>query len=147
MESLRDPGNLGTVIRSAKALKVESIIISSDCADVYNPKTLRASMGGVFGVQLYSFASLVPVVRKIRESGGRVFAAALDRNAIGLDRLEIARGDVFAIGNEGHGLSRELIESCDGSVFIPISDGSESLNASAAAAIILWEQMRQTEAK
>jgi len=147
LESLRDPGNLGTVIRSAKAFGVGNIIISSDCADVYNPKTLRASMGGVFGVCIYSFPSLLPIVREIQKRGGRVFAAALDRNAVGLDTLEIKKGDVFAVGNEGHGLSDELIASCDRSVFIPISEGSESLNASAAAAIILWEQMRQLASK
>ena len=147
LESLRDPGNLGTVIRSAAALKVKNIVISSDCADVYNPKSLRASMGGVFGVSIYSFASLLPVIHGIREFGGRVFAAALDRDAERLDALTVKHGDVFAIGNEGHGLSRELIDACDRSVFIPISDGSESLNASAAAAIILWEQMRQLEIK
>ena len=143
LESLRDPGNLGTVIRSAAALNVKNIILSSDCADVYNPKTLRASMGGVFGVKMYSFTSLISAVRGIQEAGGRVFAAALDRDAERLDRLCIRKGDSFAIGNEGHGLSREMIDACNRSVFIPISDGAESLNASAAAAIILWEQERQ----
>lgn len=143
LESLRDPGNLGTVIRSAAALNVKNIVISSDCADVYNPKALRASMGGVFGVRIYSVPCLTDVVHGIRERGGRVFAAALDRDAERLDRICLKKGDVFAIGNEGHGLSKELIGACDRSVFIPICEGSESLNASAAAAIILWEMARQ----
>lgn len=146
-ESLRDPGNLGTVIRSAAALGTKGLIISSDCADVYNPKTVRASMGALFGIDILITESLDGVIRLMRQNGRRVFAAALDRTAISLDELALKDGDCFVVGNEGHGLSQSVIDACDRSVFIPIEADSESLNAAAAAAILLWESRRQLGGK
>lgn len=143
LESIRDPGNLGTVIRSAAALSVDRLIISEDCADVYNGKTVRASMGAIFGMKIDRVDSLENAVTMLKTQGRRVFAAALDRTAVGLDELELERGDCFIIGNEGHGLSDGVLNASTRRVFIPIEADSESLNASAAAAIILWEQKRQ----
>lgn len=143
LESIRDPGNLGTVIRSAAALGMERLIISSDCADLYNPKTVRASMGAIFGMNIDSVDSLPAAAEILQRDGRRVFAAALDREAVGLDRLEFTSRDCFAVGNEGHGLSEEMIASASGKVFIPISEGTESLNAAIAAAILLWEHRRR----
>lgn len=142
LESIRDPGNLGTVIRSAVALGIKRIVMSEDCVDIYNPKTLRASMGAIFGAKLYSVPSIPQMILALRENDNRVYAAALDRNAKRLDDMTISKSDCFVVGNEGHGLSRETIEACNGSVFIPIEANSESLNAAAAAAIILWEMKR-----
>ena len=143
LESVRDPGNLGTVIRSAAALSVDRLIISADCADVYNGKTVRASMGAILGMKIDRVDSLANAVSALKAQGRRVFAAALDRTAVGLDRLTLDAGDCFIIGNEGHGLSNDVLDASTGRVFIPIEAGSESLNAAAAAAIILWEQKRQ----
>lgn len=143
LESLRDPGNMGTVIRSAAALGCERLIVSADCADLYNPKTVRASMGALFGLKVDKVDSLPAAIGIIRGQGRRVYAAALDRDAVGLDKMKLKSGDCFVIGNEGHGLSQEVIKACDGSVFIPIADRTESLNAATAASIILWEQKRQ----
>ncbi len=142
LESMRDPGNFGTVLRSALALGVDRVIVSEDSVDPYNPRVLRAAMGAVFGVKIDAVPSMPDAIGVLRSSGRRVFAAALDRTAVGLDRLELRENDCFAVGNEGHGLSSEAIAACDRSVFIPITDGAESLNAAAAAAILLWEQRR-----
>ncbi len=142
LESIRDPGNLGTTLRSAMALGVDRVIMSADSVDLYHPRALRASMGAAFGLAVDAVPSLTEAVGLLRSSGRRVYAAALDRGAVGLDKLELRESDCFAVGNEGHGLSDAMIKGCDGSVFIPISEGSESLNASAAAAILLWEQKR-----
>ena len=144
VESVRDPGNLGTVIRSAAALGVGRIVMSADCADVYNPKTIRAAMGGLFRADILRIdVSLMPeYISRLRESGRRVFAAALDPNALMLGEFETARGDCFVIGNEGHGLSREVIGACDRSVMIPMHEGCESLNAAAASVILMWEMQR-----
>ena len=144
LESLRDPGNLGTVIRSATALSMERLIISSDCADLYNPKTVRASMGTLFGMKIDVVDSLPRAAEMLKGLGRRVYAAALDREAVGLDGLTLKATDCFAVGNEGHGLSAEMLEASTGKVFIPITEGAESLNAAAAAAILLWEHRRQT---
>ena len=78
-------------------------------------------------------------VRELRDAGRRIFAAALDRDSEKLGELETRDGDCVIIGNEGHGLSREAIDSCDGTVFIPMADGVESLNAATAAAVLVWE--------
>ena len=144
IESLRDPGNLGTVIRSATALSMERLIISSDCADLYNPKTVRASMGTLFGMKIDVVDSLPRAAEMLKGLGRRVYAAALDREAVGLDKLTLTATDCFAVGNEGHGLSSEMLAASTGKVFIPITEGAESLNAAAAAAILLWEHRRQT---
>jgi len=141
-ESVRDPGNLGTLVRSANALGCERMIISSDCADPYNPKAMRASMGAIFRLEIAVVDSMPEAVSAIRENGRRVFAAALDANSERLGKLELTDGDCFVVGNEGHGLTPETVGACTASVFIPMKEGAESLNAAAAAAVILWEQAR-----
>jgi len=144
LESLRDPGNLGTVIRSATALSMERLIISADSADLYNSKTVRASMGTLFGMKIDIVDSLPHAAEILKGLGRRVFSAALDREAVGLNKLALSASDCFAVGNEGHGLSAEMLMASTGKVFIPITEGAESLNAAAAAAILLWEHRRQT---
>lgn len=139
LEDIRDPGNLGTVMRSAAALGIEALVLCGDCADVYNSKTVRGSMGAVFRLCTHRVRDGASAVEVIRESGRRVFAAALSDTAIPLDRAELREGDCIAIGNEGHGLSNEIISACDGCVVIPMSPGAESLNAATAAAIFMWE--------
>lgn len=145
LESIRDPGNIGTVIRSASALGCDRLVLSDDCADVYNPKTVRASMGAILGLKIDRVDSLCRTIELLREQGRSVYAAALDHTAVGLDALSISGSDCFVVGNEGHGLSKQVLEACNKSVFIPITSGAESLNAAIAAAIILWEQKRQVE--
>jgi TrmH family RNA methyltransferase len=143
-ESLRDPGNLGTVIRSCAALGIDRLVISDDCADLYNPKTIRAAMGGLFrmDVDVIPTNELAAAIGILRASGRRVFAAALREDAHALGELELRRGDCFVIGNEGHGLSESVIGACDACAIIPMTEGSESLNAAAAAAICIWETVR-----
>ncbi len=141
-ESVRDPGNLGTLIRSANALGCERMIISADCADLYNPKTLRAAMGAVFSIELATVADMSGAIAALRENGRRIFAAALDRDAKRLGSFELRPTDAFVVGNEGHGLTEKTVSACTESVYIPMKAGAESLNAAAAAAAILWEQAR-----
>lgn len=144
LESLRDPGNLGTVLRSAAALGIDKIVLSSDCADIYNPKTIRAAMGAVFRVSLCRLGEgLLPdYISRLRESGRRVFAAALKNDAAVLGEFDLQPGDCFAIGNEGHGLSEKTIAACDSCVIIPMQKGCESLNAAAASVILMWEMKK-----
>ncbi|MBE6533024.1 MAG: RNA methyltransferase [Ruminococcaceae bacterium] len=138
--SLRDPGNLGAVIRSATAFGVEHIVLSSDCADIYNPKTVRAAMGSLFKVKVSYVGDYASFVEAARANGRRVFAAELTDGAKSLSNIELSSDDIFIIGNEGHGISPEISEKCTDSVYIPISDKTESLNASVAAAVFMWEQ-------
>ncbi len=141
-EAIRDAGNLGTLIRSANALGCERMIISADCADLYNPKTLRAAMGAAFSIEIVEVEDMTEAISALRKNGRRIFAAALDREAQRLASFELCPTDAFVVGNEGHGLKPTTVAACDKSVFIPMKAGAESLNAAAAAAVILWEQAR-----
>ena len=139
LESIRDAGNMGTIIRSARAFGIDTLVISSDCADLYNPKTIRAAMGGLFVQRIVIVESIADAVSEMRKSGARVYAAALNRDAKRLGEVDLKCGDAILIGNEGHGLSSESINACDECVYIPMEDGSESLNAGIAASICMWE--------
>ncbi len=141
--SVRDPGNLGSVIRSAVAFGVEHIVLSADSADIYNPKTVRSAMGALFGVKVTVVKSLEDFILSAKLSGRRVFAAELSENATSLSDIDIKNSDIFMIGNEGHGIPAEISHVCSGSIYIPISSKTESLNASVAAAIFMWEQNKQ----
>ena len=143
-ESLRDPGNLGTVIRSCAALGIDRLILSGDCADLYNPKTVRAAMGGLFRLNIDVLpADKIPdAIRSLRRSGRRAYAAALRSEALEIGALGLSRGDCFVIGNEGHGLREETVSACDACAIIPMRAGCESLNAAAAAAICIWETVK-----
>ena len=143
-ESLRDPGNLGTVIRSCYALGIDTLLLTDDCADIYNPKTIRAAMGAAFrlNTQTVALDRLPSVIKSLRESGRRVFAAALCEDSLDISTLELRSGDCFVIGNEGHGLSESTVSACDASVIRPMRADAESLNAAAAAAICIWETVR-----
>ena len=142
LSSLRDPNNLGAVIRSATAFGVDNIILSADSADVYNPKTVRSAMGSLFRVKITVVSDMCSCVKAIAESGRRVFAAELREGAKSVRDINLTSRDIVIIGNEGHGISTEISSVASGSVYIPISKRTESLNASVAAAVFMWEQNR-----
>ena len=141
--SIRDPGNLGAVIRSAVAFGVDHIVLSSDCADVYNPKTVRSAMGSLFRTRITSVSDVPSFITAARECNRRVFAAELRDGAVSLAEAGVSASDIVMIGNEGHGIDEAVSVLCDKSVYIPISKKTESLNASVAAAIFMWEQMNK----
>lgn len=138
LESVRDPSNMGAMIRSAAAFSVDALVISEDCADIYHAKTVRASMGTLFRQPIVRVTDLPAAVRMARESGRRVFAAALRTDALRLGSFSIDGRDGVVIGNEGHGLTKETIDACDACVLIPMTDRAESLNAAVAASILMW---------
>ena len=150
LESVRDPGNVGAVIRSAAALGVGAVILSDDCADLYHPRTLRAAMGTLFTMPVLRVNDLVGAVRALQRAGRTVSAAALDESAVRLGEVPLSHDPhvppCAVIGNEGHGLSRAVIDVCDRTVYIPMEAGTESLNAGVAAALIMWE-MRKDPAR
>ena len=141
-DGLRDPGNLGTVIRTANALGFDRLILSDDCADVYNPKTVRAAMGALFRLQMDCVHDIPASIAAMREAGYDIRAAALRDDAQPLGTYRVTDRTVFVIGNEGHGLSEETVNSCSGSVIIPMAEGAESLNAAIAASLLMWERIR-----
>ncbi len=139
LEAVRDPSNLGAVIRSAAALGVDRLIISADCADLYNAKTVRASMGTLFTQAVSRVDDLAGAVAGLRQSGRRVFAATLTRDAAALGTFPVQKSDCVVIGNEGHGLSEQVIAACGECVYIPMSGRAESFNAAVAASLLMWE--------
>ena len=137
LDGVQDPGNVGTIIRTANAFGINSVILTEGCADPYNSKTLRASMGAIFRQRICRMN--VPELIRQKESGVRFIGAALD----GRDIRDISLKDaVIAIGSEGRGLSEDVLALCAERVTIPMSQDCESLNAAAAAAIIMWEIFR-----
>ena len=138
LDGIRDPGNLGTILRSAVAFGIDEVVLG-DCADVYSPKTVRAAMGAVFKLQIVLCENLPGYVLKLRDSGRKVLGAALAKNSVELGEYALKRSDAVVIGNEGHGISEEVLSACDGFLKIPMEDNCESLNAGIAASIIMWE--------
>ena len=140
LDGVQDPGNVGTVLRTADAFWVDGVFMVNGCADLYSPKTLRASMGAVFRCPAWS-AELSDVVELLRESEIPLYGAALrddtlDAREVNYDRVAVA------IGSEGHGLSREALELCSRTIKIPMREHCESLNAAAAATVLLWEMSK-----
>lgn len=143
-ESIRDPGNLGGVIRSASAFGIDTLILSDDCADIYNPKTLRGAMGAVFSRNILFSRDLPGLLRALSGASRRVLAATLSQSAVPIDEVGLTGRDIVVIGNEGHGLSEETVAAADRCVILPIESGPgvESLNATVAASVFMWEQRR-----
>ena len=141
LEELQDPGNVGTVLRTADAFGVDLVVLLEGCADLYAPKTVRASMGAVFRQMAVRMDAEV-FVSFCREKHLPLWGAALTDTARDLRSLPLDPAAVL-IGSEGHGLSRELLRACDGEIIIPMSGEAESLNAAVAAAIVMWEMQRR----
>lgn len=139
---MQNPGNLGTVLRCAAAFNIDAVYVNSGCSDLFSPKTVRGAMGALFKQPICIVDDVKKQIRQMREQGVRVYAAALDRNAVGLDKLtesDKSGGVCYVIGNEGSGLPDDIIAETERSVFIPMCENTESLNASIASAILMWE--------
>lgn len=142
LSSVRDPGNIGALIRSAAAFGIDTLLLSADCADIYSPKTIRASMGALFRQKIYIADDFRAALSALCKSGRRVLAAKPDTSAFSIYEIGLSATDCIVIGNEGHGISAEVLSVCGKSVFIPISSDTESLNASVAGAIFMWEMSK-----
>ncbi len=140
LENVQDPGNVGTVIRTAAAMGVDTVILCGACADVYSPKTARATMGAIFRERIIH-CSADDVRAIVDRNGLKLYGAALSDRAADIRSLQLSNA-VVAVGSEGQGLSEEFLTQCDGELIIPMSPGSESLNAAVAASIVLWEMAR-----
>ncbi len=140
---IRDPGNLGTLIRTANAFGIEELILSDDCADLYHPKTVRAAMGALFRQRISICSDLLGSMAQLQKQGYTLLAAALREDSLPLGQYTVCGQTCFAVGNEGQGLPKEVIDACDGSVIIPMAPDSESLNAAMAAGILMWETVRK----
>jgi len=143
LENIQNPGNLGTIIRSAEAAGATGIIMSSNCADIYNNKVIRGSMGSIFRMPYYVTDDLPALIAKLRDKYHiDCYAAALS-GSVDYAAPDYRNPCAFVIGNEGNGLTEETIQASSGAVRIPMEGNAESLNAGIAASIFLYEAHRQ----
>lgn len=141
LERVQDPGNVGTVIRTANALGMDAVLLTGECADAFGAKTARAAMGALFR-QCVVEMPREQAVAWLHDQQLRVYGAALSDRAVDVRKVPV-EGAAFVVGSEGQGLSEELLALCDGEVIIPMQPGSESLNAGVAASILMWELARK----
>ncbi len=142
LESLQDPGNLGTIFRTAEGAGVSGILMDFSTADIYNPKTIRSTMGSIYRVPFFSSEDLPAELDTMKSRGIRLFAAC-GGGSTGYAEADYTRPAAFLIGNEGNGLSDEVLRRSDERIRIPMRGQLESLNASVAAGILLYEADRQ----
>lgn len=144
LENVQDPANMGSILRTAEALGVRELCLLGACCDLYAPKTLRGSMGAVFRLAVRTFSGAADCAAYLRREGVVSLAAVPDRAAESVCDVPLQSGRFAAwIGNEGNGLTQEAVACCDRCVTIPMAGRAESLNAAAAAAILLWEMVRE----
>lgn len=143
LSSVRDPGNVGTIMRCAGAFENDLLIISDDCADIYSSKTIRASMGAFFRIDTMTTPDLSKTLSDLTSKGYCVYAARVSDDSVTVTDAVINDRSCFVVGNEGNGLPEEIIKSCNKSISIPMSAGCESLNVAAASGILMWERYRR----
>ena len=142
LEGLQDPGNLGTIFRTSEAAGVTGIIMSRDTVDIYNPKTIRSTMGSIYRVPFIYSEDLYTDLDKLRAHGISVYAAYLT-GSVSYDKCDYRSDTAFLIGNEGNGLSDKALSHSDTRVRIPMEGSVESLNAAVSAAVLMYEAHRQ----
>lgn len=140
LDGVQDPGNVGTILRTADAFWADGLFLVNGCADLHHPKTLRAGMGATFRCPVWSCGA-EELAALLRRSGIPLYGAALREDTRDVRALDYARAAV-SIGSEGRGLSQQVLSICDATVKIPMNPRCESLNAAAAAAALLWEMAR-----
>lgn len=136
LDGLQDPGNLGTIIRSAVAFNIDTIILGDNTVDLYNEKVLRASEGMIFNINIVK-KNLIDSIMELKVKGYKIIGTKVN-NGIDIKDIDVDKY-AFIIGNEGNGISEDILNICDKYVYIPMNNKCESLNASIASSIIMYE--------
>lgn len=142
LEDLQDPGNLGTIVRTGEGAGVTGVIMSKNTVDIFNPKTIRATMGSVYRVPFLYVDSMEDTINRLHESGVKTYAAHLKGETY-YDSFSFAQGCAFLIGNEGNGLKKETADMASSYLKIPMEGQVESLNAAIATSLLMYEAHRQ----
>lgn len=137
LDNIQDPGNLGTIIRSAVAFNIDTIIISPDTVDLYNDKVIRSSEGMLFHINVVK-KDLNLAIDELKEKNYKIYGTNVE-NGTSLKEIEFNNKNAIIIGNEGNGVKKALQDKCDSLIYIPIISACESLNAGVAASIIFYE--------
>ena len=141
LDGIQDPGNLGTILRTIDSVGLTQVIVSKNTADVYSPKVVRSTMGAIFRVNVIESESLVQTLKEIKKHKFKVLATCLETDGNFYD-VDLNKNAII-IGNEANGVSKEVLELADTKVKIPMLGKTESLNASVATGVILYEYVRQ----
>ena len=142
LEDIQDPGNLGTMVRTAEGAGVDGIIMTKGTVDIYNPKTIRSTMGSVYRMPFIYTDDLLGVMKQLQEKQVKLYAAHLKGNQF-YHQLDYKGATAFLIGNEGNGLKDETADAADVYMKIPMEGKVESLNAAVASVILMYEAARQ----
>ena len=146
LENIQDPGNLGTMFRTGEGAGISGVILSRDTVDLFNPKTIRSTMGSVYRVPFLIADDLEAMIGEMKKQGVHLYAAHL-KGEQSYDRFDYRESTAFLIGNEGNGVSRLVKEKCDFTTAIPMKGDIDSLNASVAAGVLAFESVRQRLSK
>lgn len=144
LENVQDPANLGAVSRTAEALGLSGMIVSGGC-DIYNPKALRASMGALLRIPVHVTGDVPETLRTAGENGMKTYASVPNRGAVPVTECRFGDGIICVVGNEANGVTDETLGCCQERITIPMAGRAESLNAGAAASILMWEMVRPYE--
>ena len=142
LDNLRDPGNLGTIMRTAEGAGMSGVILSKESVDLFNSKVVRSTMGAIFRMPYIYVDSLVDTARQIKQAGYRIYGTAMEGSVV-YDEPDYTKGAGFVIGNEANGVSDEVFAEMTDKIRIPMGGRLESLNAAVAAAIVMYEAARQ----
>lgn len=142
LDDIRDPGNLGTIMRTAEGAGMSGVILSRESVDLFNPKVVRSTMGAIFRVPYCYVESMPDTVRQIRNMGYEVYGTAMEGRVI-YDEPDYTGGAAIVIGNEANGISGAVFGELSGSIRIPMGGELESLNAAVSAAVVMYEMDRQ----
>lgn len=140
LDGVQDPGNVGTILRTADAFECDGVFLVNACADLFNPKTARATMGAIFRREAYSVTP-EELFALLSKSNIPLYGTALREDTVQLSDANLSKAAV-AIGSEGRGLSQQMLDECAKTLKIPMSPRCESLNAAIAATVVLWEMYR-----
>ena len=146
LESIQDPGNLGTMLRTGEGAGITGVIMNSQTVDLYNPKTVRSTMGSLYRMPYYISDDLEGTINLLKERGVKLYAAHL-KGTLSYDGPEYTRACGFMIGNEGNGLSDQIADMADTYIKIPMEGRVESLNAAISATLLMYECNRQRRRK
>lgn len=146
LDCVQDPGNLGTIIRTAEAAGVDLLVLSKGTVDLYNPKVVKSTMGAIHRMRILRDVDLVAYIKTLKKHNYGIYAAHLKANGFHYQE-DYTKGTCFLMGNEGNGLSDEVAELATTTIKIPMAETAESLNVAMATGILVYEAVRQRQEK
>lgn len=142
LDEIQDPGNMGTIIRTADAFGASGVVLTPNCVDIYNPKVVRSTMGSLFHIPIAQVEDKIQLIEELKNKHVKIYATSLESANYVYD-IDFRRDFALVIGNESKGISQQILDLADNIVKIPIMGNAESLNAAIASSIIMYETVRQ----